>query len=55
MEAKSNRGGRRENAGRPASDRSVALTVRISKEASSKLQTVKNRSEFIDSIIKEVL
>lgn len=55
MEQKSNRGGRRENAGRPASNRKVRLLVRISQEASDKLQGVPNKSEFIDTIIKETL
>ena len=48
-----NWGGYREGGGRPATDRNVAVTVRISKEAADKLKTVKNKSEFIDRIIKE--
>ena len=34
-------------------DRNVAVTIRISQEAADKLKTVKNKSEFIDRIIKE--
>jgi hypothetical protein len=39
--------------GRPATDRNVAVTVRISQEAADKLKTVKNKSEFLDRLIKE--
>ena len=46
-------GGYREGGGRPATDRNVTVTVRISQEAADKLKTVKNKSEFIDRIIKE--
>jgi len=46
-------GGYRIGGGRPATDRNVAVTVRISQEAADKLKTVKNKSEFIDRIIKE--
>lgn len=55
METKNNRGGHRENAGRPSVNRDVALTVRISQEASEKLQTVDNKSAFIDTIIRKTL
>jgi hypothetical protein len=48
-----NWGGYREGGCRPATDRNVAVTVRISHEAADKLKTVKNKSEFIDRIIKE--
>ena len=39
--------------GRPTTDRNVAVTVRISQEAADKLNTVKNKSEFLDRLIKE--
>ena len=48
-----NWGGYREGGGRPTTDRNVAVTVRVSQEAADKLKTVKNKSEFIDRIIKE--
>ena len=48
-------GGYRPNSGRPTNDRNFALHVRISKEANDKLQTVSNKSEFIDKLIKETL
>lgn len=50
-----NHGGRRTGAGRPANDRNVMISVRVSKEAADKLATVKNKSEFIDNIIKQTL
>jgi hypothetical protein len=49
------RGGPREGSGRPATDRKVSLSVRISREAADKLATVKNKSEFIDTLIKRSL
>lgn len=42
------RGGRR-----PETDRKFVVTVRVSKEAKEKLDTVKNKSEWIDRVIKE--
>lgn len=41
--------------GRPVTDRNVAVTIRISQEAADKLKTVKNKSEFIDNLIKQSL
>ena len=55
MENQKQHGGRRSNAGRPANDRSFMVGVRITKEAYDKLQTVNNKSEFIDKLIKETL
>ncbi len=52
---KSNRGGWRPGSGRPESDRKHGLCVRISDEAMEKLAKVKNKSEFIDMLIKEKL
>ena len=54
-EEKKQHGGRRSNAGRPANDRSFMVGVRITKEAYDKLQTVSNKSEFIDKLIKQHL
>ena len=54
-EEKKQHGGRRSNAGRPANDRSFMVGVRITKEAYDKLQTVSNKSEFIDNLIKQAL
>ena len=42
------RGGRR-----PETDRKFVVTVRVSQEAKDKLDTVKNKSEWIDRVIKE--
>ena len=51
---KKQRGGRRSNAGRPANDRSITLSVRITQEAFDKLNRLtRNKSEFIDSLIKK--
>ena len=48
-----NWGGFREGGGRPETDRKIAVTFRISQEASDKLKMVKNKSELIDRLIKE--
>jgi hypothetical protein len=54
MENKSTRGGRREGAGRPSNDRSIMVSVRLSKEAVEKLNRLtRNKSEYIDSLIKK--
>ena len=53
-EKQKTRGGRRAGAGRPANDRSISLTVRITQEAMDKLNRMtSNKSEFIDRLIKE--
>ena len=39
--------------GRPVTDRNVAVTIRISQEASDILKEQRNKSEFIDTLIKE--
>lgn len=52
-EKKERRGGYRPNAGRPATDRNVMLSVRISQEAMDKLNRItSNKAEFIDTLIK---
>ena len=49
------RGGRRSGAGRPANDRSIALSVRITQEAMDILnERTTNKSEYIDNLIKGV-
>ena len=55
MEQEKRHGGRREGAGRKANDRSIPVLVRITKEASDKLNTVGNKSEFIDNLIKQTI
>jgi hypothetical protein len=50
---KSNWGGYREGGGRPSTDRNVAISVRISQEANELLKQQKNKSEYIDRLIKE--
>ena len=52
MEEKKKHGGYRHGSGRKATDRNVPLMVRITQEAADKLAAVKNKSEFIDNIIK---
>ena len=50
----SNRGGRRSGAGRPANDRNVMVSVRLSQEAVDKLNRLtNNKAEYIDRLIKE--
>ena len=39
--------------GRPVTDRNVAVTIRISQEAADILKEQRNKSEFIDTLIKE--
>ena len=39
--------------GRPVTDRNVAVTIRISQEAADILSQQKNKSEFIDTLIKQ--
>jgi hypothetical protein len=54
MEQTNNRGGRRSGAGRPANDRSIALSVRITQEAMDILnEKTTNKSEYIDNLIKK--
>jgi len=48
----SGRGGRREGSGRPVTAYKVPLMVRISQEAADKLAGVKNKSKYIDELIK---
>ena len=52
-EEKKQWGGYREGGGRPSTDRKFAVTVRISQEASDILNEQKNKSEFVDSLIKK--
>ena len=53
MEEKKQWGGYREGGGRPSTDRNVAISVRISQEANELLKQQKNKSEYIDRLIKE--
>lgn len=39
--------------GRPATGRTFAVSVRITKEAAEILSTKRNKSEYIDKLIKE--
>lgn len=50
------RGGRRSGAGRPANDRSISLSVRITQEAMDILnEKTNNKSEYIDFLIKQTV
>lgn len=53
MEEKKQRGGRRPGSGRPANDRSIMVGVRISQQAADILNQQPNKSEFIDTLIKQ--
>lgn len=55
MNKKENRGGARPNSGRPATGRTVTLSVKISKESAELLAPIPNKSEFIDELIKKNL
>ena len=48
---KSTWGGAREGAGRPAGSSTVPICVRISREAAGKLDTIKNKSQYINDLI----
>ena len=52
MDAKKKHGGRRSGAGRPTNDRNILVAVRISQEAADILNTQRNKSEYIDELIK---
>ena len=52
MEDKKQRGGSRPGAGRPANDRKIMVGVRISQEAADILNAQKNKSEYIDNLIR---
>lgn len=45
-------GGYRPNSGRPTTERKITLSVRISPEAHALLAGVKNKSQYIDNLIK---
>ena len=53
MESKNTHGGSRPGAGRRANDRKCMLLVRISPEAHEMLKPVRNKSEYVDRLIKE--
>ena len=50
---KNTHGGSRPGAGRRANDRKCMLSVRISHEAHEMLKPVRNKSEYIDRLIKQ--
>lgn len=52
MKQNNNHGGARQGAGRKPNDRSVPLMVRVSPEAAQVLEGVRNKSEYIDDLIK---
>lgn len=54
VDKKGGRGGWRGGV-RPTTDLKVPLMVRISPEAKAKIDTVHNKSEFIDSAIKKLI
>ena len=52
-ETKKQHGGYRPGSGRPTTDRKVAISVRISKEAAELLDKIHNKSEYSDKLIKD--
>lgn len=46
-------GGHREGSGRPSCGRKVQLSIKITEEAAIKLQSVPNKSAYIDRLIRE--
>lgn len=55
MEQEKKHGGYRPGAGRPTTDRTHAVTLRISEAALKKLNNCNNKSEAVDRLIKEHL
>ena len=53
MTTKNTHGGSRPGAGRRANDRKCMVLVRISPEAHEMLKPVRNKSEYIDRLIKQ--
>lgn len=54
MEQHPKRGGQRPGAGRPANNRNVMVSVRLSQEAVDKLNRLtNNKAEYLDNLIKE--
>jgi len=51
IKKRSGRGGARPGSGRPALGKK-AMTFKLSKESYEKLQTIKNKSEYVDALIK---
>ena len=51
-EKKHTHGGSRPGAGRRANDRKCMLSVRISPQAEEIMKTVRNKSEYVDTLIK---
>lgn len=49
----SEKGGFRPNAGRPETGRTVKISITISPEAAEKISKIKNKSEYIDKLIKK--
>ena len=55
MESKNTHGGSRPGAGRRANDRKCMVLVRISPEAHEMLKPVRNKSEYVDRLIKKIM
>lgn len=53
MNERNNWGGARPGGGRPPTNRTISVNVRISPEAAEVLKQQKNKSEYIDNLIKE--
>ena len=51
MDEKKQHGGRRSGAGRPPNNRTIPISVRVSPEAAQVLEGVKNKSEYIDTLL----
>ena len=49
----SEKGGFRPNAGRPETGRTVKISITISPEAAAKISKIKNKSEYIDNLIRK--
>ena len=54
-ETKKQRGGSRPGAGRPVTDLKLRLSLRISKEAHDKISKIRDKSAYIDNLIKQNL
>lgn len=55
MNVKSKKGGARPGSGRPETGRNIRVCIKLSKEVVDYLRGIKNKSEYIDNLIRQQL
>ena len=55
MDVKSKKGGARPGSGRPETGRNIRVCIKLSKEVVDYLRGIKNKSEYIDNLIRQQL